>query len=327
MSVQYKDYYEQLGVKREASQEDISKAFKKLARKYHPDLNPGDKTAEDKFKEINEAYEVLKDPEKRKLYDSLGPNWKQGQDFQPPPGFENMHFNFRGGPGGGMGGMGGAGFDASDFFESIFGMGGGSFRHARGGMGGGYEDIFGGMGGQRRGPTRGQDAEVEIELPLEQAVSGGSQAISLQTAGGPKTLTVNIPAGIKEGQRIRLAGQGHPGRGGQAGDLYLRVRLAAHPRYKVEEDTVVYDLPLAPWEAAQGARVNVPTLDGSVELNIPPGTGSGKKLRLRGKGLGPAGKRGDMLVRVMVQVPKATSERERELWAELERLSGFKARD
>lgn len=327
MSVKYKDYYELLGVKRDASQEDISKAFKKLARKYHPDLNPGEKTAEDKFKEINEAYEVLKDPEKRKLYDSLGPNWKQGQDFQPPPGFENMHFGYRahgGGPGG---------FDFSDFFETIFG-GAGGFQQGRGG---GFEGFqgggFGGFGGRTARPRRGQDAEAEIELTLEDAFRGGSKTVTLteQGPGGmpvPRTLNVNIPAGIKEGQRIRLSGQGGPGMaGGPAGDLYLRVRLAPHPLFKVEEGNIVLDLPLAPWEAALGATVNVPTLDGQVELKVPEGMGSGRKMRLKGKGLGPAGRRGDMFVRVMVQVPKADGDEVRRLWRELESATAFKARN
>jgi len=327
MSVKYKDYYELLGVKRDASQENISKAFKKLARKYHPDLNPNDKSAEDKFKEINEAYEVLKDPEKRKLYDSLGPNWKQGQDFQPPPGFENVHFGFQTGGGG----RGGGGFDFSDFFETIFGGGGfgaGGFRQG----GAGPEGFHGGFGGQAR-PRRGQDATAELELTLEEAFRGGSKGVTITSPGPggmlvPHTLNVNIPAGVKEGQRIRLSGQGGQGlAGGPAGDLYLRVRLAPHPLYKVEEGNIVLDLPLAPWEAALGAAVNVPTLDGQVELKIPAGMGSGKKLRLRGKGLGPAGRRGDMYVRVMIQVPQAEDEEVRRLWSELATKTGFSARD
>lgn len=328
MSVKYKDYYELLGVKRDASQEDISRAFKKLARKYHPDLNPGDKSAEEKFKEINEAYEVLKDPEKRKLYDSLGPNWKQGQDFQPPPGFENIHFGYRT-HGGGRGG----GFDFSDFFETIFG--GGGFQQARGG--GGFEGFqggaFGGFGGRAARPRRGQDAEAEIELTLEEAFRGGSKSVTITDHGPggmpvPRTLSVNIPAGIKAGQRIRLSGQGGPGMaGGPAGDLYLRVKLAPHPLFKVEEGNIVLDLPLAPWEAALGATVNVPTLDGQVELKVPAGMGSGRKMRLQGKGLGPAGRRGDMFVRIMVQVPRADSEEVRRLWSELESRTGFKARN
>ena len=326
MSVEYKDYYKILGVGRTASQDEISKAFKKLARKHHPDLNPGDTGAEAKFKEAGEAYEVLKDPEKRKLYDQLGPNWQQGQNFQPPPGFENMRFHFGGGAGPeGMGGFGGGGF--SDFFETLFGGGG---RGPQGGFGG-----FGG-GGYTHRPRRGQDAEVTYEIELESAYKGGPQTISLQEqVHGPdgrpslqtKTLTVNVPAGIKDGQKIRLAGQGSPGMGGgEAGDLYLKIRLAPHARFKVKDNNVVYDLPLAPWEAALGATVRVPTLDGAVEMKIPAGIGSGARLRVRGKGLGTGGGKGDQLVRIMIQTPGELSDEQRKLWEELARISNFAPR-
>lgn len=321
MSVEFKDYYKILGVTRQASQDEISKAFKKLARKHHPDLNPGDAAAEAKFKEAGEAYEVLKDPEKRKLYDQLGPNWQQGQNFQPPPGFENMRFNFAG-----QGGPGGPGFGAggfSDFFETLFGGAGGP---RGGGFGGGFQ--------QR--PRRGQDAEVTYEIGLEQAFAGGPQSINLQehvpgADGYPvmqtRTLKVNIPPGVKDGQKIRLAGQGNPGgAGGEPGDLYMRIKLKAHPHFKVKDDNIVYDLPLAPWEAALGATVRVPTLDGAVEMKIPPGVGSGAKMRVRGKGLGTAGKRGDQMVRIMIQTPKTLSDEERRLWEELAKASAFQPR-
>jgi len=318
MSVEYKDYYKVLGVPRTASQDEISKAFKKLARKYHPDLNPGNAEAEPKFKEANEANEVLKDPEKRKLYDQLGANWQQGQNFQRPPGFENMHFQFNGGPGGGMGG----GF--SDFFETLFGGGQGG---PRGGFG----------GGQQMRSRRGQDAEVTYEIGLEQAYAGGPQSLSLQEQvygpdGNPrlqtKTLKVNIPPGVKDGQKIRLSGQGSPGAGhGEAGDLYLKIKLAPHPQFKVKDDNVIFDLKLTPWEAALGAAVRVPTLDGAVEMKIPPGISSGAKLRVRGKGLGASGRRGDQMVRIMIQSPKELSPEERALWEELAKTSSFAPRD
>lgn len=321
MSVEYKDYYQVLGVGRNASQEDISKAFKKLARKYHPDLNPDKPEAEKRFKEANEAYEVLKDPEKRKLYDQLGPNWQHGQNFEPPPGFGGGRYHFGGG---GPGGFGGAqGF--SDFFETIFGMGGpqGGFR-----PGGGYA----------RRPRRGDDAEVGLSLTLEEAFRGGPKAISLQEQtlgpdGRPrlstKTLDVTIPAGIKDGARIRLAGQGSPGNsGGPAGDLYLKVRIAPHPLFKLEGEHVVLDLPLAPWEAALGCTVKVPTLDRSVELTVPPGVSSGQKLRLRGYGLGSGDKKGDQLVRIMIKTPPKATDEERELWEKLAAASpGFSPRE
>ena len=323
MSVEYKDYYKILGVGRDASQDDISKAFKKLARKYHPDLHPGDKNAEGKFKEAGEAYEVLKDPEKRKLYDQLGPNWQQGQNFQPPPGFENMRFNFsgQGGPGGQAGGFGGGGF--SDFFETLFG-------------GGGFSGARGGFGGFQQRPRRGQDVEAGFEIGLEDAYRGGPQSVNLQEqAAGPggfptmrtRTLKVNIPAGVRDGQKIRLAGQGSPGGpGAEHGDLYLRIKVRPHPQFKVKDDNVVFDLALTPWEAALGTSVRVPTLDGAVELRVPPGVGSGAKLRVRGKGLGTAGKRGDELVRIMVQTPKALTDDERRLFEELAKVSTFNPR-
>lgn len=326
MSVEYKDYYKILGVSKSASQDDMSKAYKKLARKHHPDLNPNDKKAEDKFKEINEAYEVLKDPEKRKLYDQLGPNWQHGQNFQPPPGFENVRFNF--------GGAGGAGnFDAggfSDFFETLFGgaaQGGASF--------GGGRDYFsrGGGAGFSTRPRRGQDSEAILELSLEEAFHGGAKTLSLQEqlpgqAPKSKTLSVTIPAGVKEGAKIRLAGQGNPGAGGgPAGDLYMKVHILPHHLFYLDGANVVLDLPLAPWEAALGAKVRVPTLDGAVELNIPPGTDSGRKLRLGRRGLGAGANRGDQIVRVMVRVPSTSTDEEKALWESLAKMSSFAPRD
>lgn len=322
--MEYKDYYKLLGVERKASQEEISKAFKKQARQCHPDLNPGDASAETRFKDINEAYEVLRDPEKRKLYDQLGPNWQHGQNFQPPPGYENVRFHFGGAGGGGqqfdMGGF-------SDFFQTIFG-GAGGFGPGAG---------FGGGGGYQRRPARGQDVEAGLELTLEEAYHGGSKAITLQEEAlspdgrpylKPKTLSVNIPAGVRDGARIRLSGQGSSGfGGGPAGDLYLKVMIRPHSRFKLEDVNVVVDLPLAPWEAALGATVRVPTLDGEVDMAVPPGIGSGRKMRLRGKGLSGKAGRGDQLVRVMVQTPKHLTDKERSLWEELAKASDFNPRE
>jgi curved DNA-binding protein len=325
--MEYRDYYKLLGVSRSASKEEIGKAFKKLARKYHPDLNPNDKEAEDKFKEINEAYEVLKDEKKRKLYDQFGSDWEHGQNFQPPPGYENVHF---GGGGGGFGG-GGAGF--SDFFETIFGGGGGGFR---GGFqsGGFSQGDFG--GGYRQRPRRGADSEASYELTLEEAYRGGKKSITLQEqASGPdgiprmntKTLEVTVPAGIKDGQKIRLAGQGNPGMGGgPKGDLYLKIRLMPHHMFKVSESDVILDLPLSPWEAALGTTARIPTLDGAVEMKIPPGIGSGKKLRIKGRGLGAGAKKGDQYVRIMIQVPERLSAEERDLFEQLQKVSDYKPR-
>ncbi|MBT8762315.1 J domain-containing protein [Desulfohalobiaceae bacterium Ax17] len=320
--MEYKDYYKILGVDKNASKEEISKAFKKLAKKYHPDLNPDNPEAESKFKEINEAYEVLKDPEKRKLYDSLGPNWQHGQNFQPPPGYENIRFEF--------GGQG-ADFDLggfSEFFKAFFGGAGADF-----GSGSGFRQTSFTGGGFA---ARGQDAEATIELTLEEAYRGGQKSISLQEqVVGPdgvprlqrKTLQVNIPAGIKDGSKIRLAGQGSPGLGGgPAGDLYLKVKILPHTQFKLDGNNVIYDLPLAPWEAVLGARVRVPTLEGQVELRIPPGISSGQKLRIKGKGLGRGARKGDQLVRIVIKSPKSLSPREKELWEKLARESNFNPR-
>ena len=311
MAVSYKDYYKLLGVEREAKAEEISKAYKKLARKYHPDLNPGDKQAEEKFKEINEAYEVLKDPEKRQLSDQLGPNWQHGQQFQGEPGYENVHFTFNGKS------FDGSGF--SDFFETLFGG-----AAAGGGRGANFgPDPFGGFSSR---PRRGRDVEAELPLSLEEASSGGRRTVTLQMPQGPKTLEVNVPAGIREGAKLRLAGQGDPAPGGTPGDLFLRVRYLPHPQFKVEGENLHCDVALAPWEAVLGAKVAVPTLEGQVELNIPAGSSSGRKFRLRGKGLGSGVNRGDLLARVMIKVPAQLSAEERELWQKLADVSSFKAR-
>ena len=312
MAVSYKDYYKLLGVERDAKPEDISKAYKKLARKYHPDLNPGNKESEEKFKEINEAYEVLKDPEKRKLYDQLGPDWQNGQQFQNGQGFENMHFNFNGQD------MGGA--DFSDFFETLFGGGGG--RGSRGSQFG--PDPFGGFSSR---PRRGRDVEAELPLTLEDVMRGGKRTVTLHMPKGPKTLEVNVPAGIRDGAKLRLSGQGDPAPGGgNPGDLFLRIRYEPHARFKVDGENIHCDVAVAPWEAVLGAKVPVPTLEGEVELTIPAGSSSGRKFRLRGKGLGAPSKRGDLLVRVMIRVPDKLTTEERELWEKLASTSTFKAR-
>ncbi|CAK7023270.1 MAG: Curved DNA-binding protein [Desulfovibrio sp.] len=323
MSVSYKDYYKLLGVDRTAKAEEISKAYKKLARQYHPDLNPGDKQAEEKFKEINEAHEVLKDAEKRRLYDQLGPDWQHGQQFQGEPGFENVHFTFNGKN------FDGSGF--SDFFETLFGG-------TRGAQFGGQAGPFGGQAGGRTQfgpdpfggfssrPRRGRDVEAELPLTLEEVQKGGSRTVSLQGSQGPKTLDVNVPAGIREGAKLRLAAQGDPAPGGTPGDLFLRVRYLPHATFRVDGENLQCDVALAPWEATLGGKVEVPTLEGHVEMQIPAGSSSGRKFRLRGKGLGASGKRGDLLVRVMIKTPAQLSDEERELWQKLAEISAFKAR-
>lgn len=319
MAVEYKDYYKILGVGKSASQDEINKAYKKLARKHHPDLNQGDKKSEEKFKEVNEAHEVLKDPEKRKLYDQLGPNWQHGQNFKQPPGFENMRFDF----GGAGGDFGSSGF--SDFFETLFGGRGGFSGGGFSGGGFGSSSFGGGsFSGFSQTPRKGRDVEATLSLTLEEAFHGGKKPLTLSGAPGasPRSLEVNIPAGVKNGARIRLAGQGDPGQmGGAAGDMYLKVAIHPHSQFTLDDADVIYDLHLAPWDAALGATVTAPTLSGKVELKIAPGTSSGKKLRLRGRGLGSGKTKGDQLVRIVIDVQEPGAPEEKKLWEELRELA------
>jgi curved DNA-binding protein len=313
MPVAFQDYYEALDVPRDASTEDIRAAYRKLARKYHPDVNkePG---AEDRFKEISEAYEVLRDPEKRERYDRLGANWKSGQDVSgdsgfggfrsEPGGFQDVRFDFGGGDFGGA--------DFSDFFEGMFG----GARRRGGRRTGGFNGFA----------TRGGDQEAVLELSLEEAAAGGRRKISL---GDGRDYEVNVPAGVRDGQRIRLAGEGGRGVGeGPSGDLFLRVRIRPHPRFRLEGRDLYVDLPVAPWEAALGATVEVPTLTGTARAKVPAGSSSGRKLRLRGQGMpGPKGGHGDLYAVVKIEVPKTLTNEERELWERLAAVSNFNPRE
>ena len=309
MAVAFRDYYDVLGVPRDASAEDIRAAYRKLARRYHPDVNkePG---AEDRFKEVAEAYEVLREPEKRERYDRLGPNWKAGDDVSGASGFDG--FASRGGYGDVRVDFGGADFgsgDFSDFFEGLFG--------AR--QRGRRTDGFSGFS------TRGGDQEAVLELSLEEAAKGGRQRITL--ADG-RDYEVNIPAGVRDGQRIRLPGEGEGGRnGGRPGDLFLRVRLEPDGRFRVEGRDVYVTVPISPWEAVLGASVDVPTLDGTKEVRVPRGSSTGRKLRLRGQGMpGPRGAQGDLYAVVEIHVPKRPSRQERELFEKLAEVSKFNPR-
>ena len=348
MPVQYKDYYETLGVPRTASEAEIKKAFRKLAREYHPDVAKNKKQAEEKFKELNEAYEVLGDPTKRKKYDELGPNWRAGSEFRPPPGWES--FSSSGGyPGRGPRGeefefhFGGTGF--SDFFEQLFGS-----RGARGGFG-----RQGGLAEEDFASERGRDIEGDILVTLEEAMRGSVRSVSVRhgvpcehcggtgqrarhvcnVCGGTgqvaktDTYQVKIPAGVTEGQRLRISGRGEAGvGGGVAGDLYLRVRFAKHPDFEVKDHNLIYEAELAPWEAVLGTNISLPTLNGRVNIKIPPGTRNGQKLRVRGRGLPERnGGAGDLIVVMRIDVPSQVSDSERKLWEQLAKESRFNPRE
>lgn len=313
MSAEFKDYYATLGVPRDASTADIKKAFRKLARKHHPDVAKDKKTAEEKFKEINEANEVLSDPEKRGKYDQLGADWQnpQPERRQGPTSRPGQEFNF-----------GGTGF--SDFFEQYFS---GASRY------GFPESGQGAPGPQDR---RGSDIEGDILVTLEEVMHGAVRPISLQTTDAHSgkiashSFQVRIPAGVTDGKRIRVPGQGAPGSGSaEAGDLYLRVRHAAHPDFHTEGHDLYYELDLAPWEAVLGAELSVPTLDGSIKLRIPPGSENGQQLRVRGRGLpkGKSGERGDYHATIILHLPTKISPEERELWEKLHATSSFNPRN
>jgi len=310
--LEFKDYYETMGVKRDATQDQIKRAYRKLARKYHPDVSK-EPNAETRFKEMGEAYEVLKDPEKRAAYDQLGANYKAGQDFHPPPGWD-QGYEFRGG-----------GFteaDASkfsDFFESLFG--------------GGFAAQ--GRGGQAGFSARGEDSHAKVLIDLEDSYRSVTRTISLRHSelganGRPhlkeRTLNVRIPKGVHQGQHIRLAGQGGSGLGqGGAGDLYLEVAFRPHAFYKVENKDVYLELPVAPWEAALGGHVKAPTPGGIVDLTVPSGSLSGRKMRLKGRGI-PGKPPGDFFVVLRVALPPANSQQAKELYEEMKQKMPFNPR-
>jgi len=329
--MEYKDYYKILGVSRNATEKEIKKAYRKLARQYHPDANPNDPTAEEKFKEINEAYEVLSDPEKRKKYDQFGAQWKHftGAGGRPEDFWQQWQPGAAGAPGGTgyrtvspeeleemFGGAGGF----SDFFEALFGMGG----RRTGPRTGGFEDIFGGAYAGRtaaRGrPMRGRDIEHPVDITLEEAYRGATRVLQMDG----ERIEVTIPRGVKTGSRVRVAGKGEPGRnGGKPGDLYLKINVLPHPQFKREGDNLRLKLPVDLYTLILGGEVQVPTLDRPVILNIPPETNNGKTFRLRGKGM-PNLKRpdqkGDLYVEVTAKLPKNLSEKEKELFRQLRAL-------
>jgi curved DNA-binding protein len=314
--MRFKDYYQVMGVPRTASQDEIKRAYRRLARKYHPDVSK-EKDAEERFKELQEANEVLKDPEKRAAYDQLGADWRQGQDFRPPPdwgkGFEFSRHEFGGER---------AGSEYSDFFSELFGS----------------RSPFGGaQGGARPGrgfAAAGQDHVARVEIDLDDAFRGGTRTIELRSpeltpdghvVAKPRALRVSIPAGVTEGQQIRLAGQGSPGLGGgPPGDLFLEISVRAHPQFQLEGRDVTATLPVAPWEAALGETVSVPTLGGPVEMKLPAGARAGQRLRLRGRGL-PGNPPGDQFVVLRIVLPP-DSPRARELFEQMKRDIPFDPR-
>jgi len=303
MPAQFRDYYQALGVPKTASSEEIKAAFRRLARKYHPDVATDKKAAEEKFKEINEAYEVLSDPEKRRKYDTLGAGWHEGASAPPPPPggswrgtVDGMDFEF-----------GGTGF--SDFFEQLFG----TRRTTRGGW------------HAESAPERGQDIESDILVTLEEALKGSTRRISFRrsSSGRMETYTVRIPRGVREGQRIRLAGIGGPGEaGGEAGDLYLRVRYERHPDFEVEGADIIHEAEVPVWKAVLGGEVSIPTLEGRARLKIPPGAQAGQRLRLPGQGLPKSSSsRGDLYVSLTLTAPRSPLPAEEiELWRKIASL-------
>ncbi len=311
MAAKFKDYYLTLGVESKASADEIKKAFRKLARKYHPDVAKDKPDAEDKFKEINEAYEVLGDPEKRTKYDRMGANWKQaGAAPNGAAGGQQPEYHFSG-----------TGF--SDFFEQAFGRGQASP------FGGGFD-----AGRNRTGPAKGRDIEGDVMVTLREAGAGSVRAVNLQTVDPvtgqtyEETVRFRIPEGVLDGKLIRVPGKGGPGfNGGAAGDLFLRIRLAKHPLFRVRGADFYHDLALAPWEAVLGAEVPVPTLDQPVTLRIPPGSVSGNQLRVRGRGLrNGKDKQGDLYVVLDVRTPEKSTEAEQEIWKQLAATSTFTPR-
>ena len=312
----YKDYYSVMGVARDATQDEIKRAYRKLARKFHPDVSKA-ADAERRFKELGEAYEVLKDPEKRAAYDQLGRNWQAGQDFRPPPDW-GAGFEFTGGVGDTAGA---AGF--SDFFESLFGRGAG-FQSP-------------GFSRAAQSPGRGEDHHSRIDISLEDAFNGATISLQLRVpeydlqghlSEHLRKLQVKVPRGVTSGKRIRLTGQGGAGyKGGPAGDLYLEVWLRPHALYKVEGKDVFINLPITPWEAALGGKVKVPTLGGKVDLNIGAGARSGQKLRLKGRGLPVAGEPpGDQFAVLQIMAPPADDADRKALYEKMAREMPFNPR-
>jgi curved DNA-binding protein len=322
MAVKFRDYYETLGVARDAKETDIKKAYRKLARKYHPDMNPNNKEAEEKFKDLQEAYDVLSDPEKRSKYDQLGQNWKGGADFTPPPNWEGQ-FDF--GDIFGRAGRAGGRTDHGGFGQGGFGQGGGGFSDF-------FEMLFGGMGGmggagtqrgRARGGARPAEVETELTLPLTEMHTGITRRLDIRVGNAQKTIEVRIPPGARDGSRIRI-----PSGAPDGSDLYVRLRQDPNSAFTVHGDDTEVEVAISPWEAALGTKVDVTTLDGRAEIRIPAGVSSGQRMRLRGQGLNiRGGGRGDHYVRLKIVAPKTLTEEEKKLFEDLSRVSRFNPRE
>jgi len=316
--MEYKDYYDIMGLNRDATQDEIKRAYRKLARRYHPDVST-EADAEARFKDVGEAYEVLKDPEKRAAYDQLGNRWQAGQEFKPPPGWD-AGFEYSG-----SGRERAQDFGTSDFFEELFG------RARAGRAGPGFRQESTGSGFSHRG----EDHHARVMIDVEDSYQGASRAITLQvpevTPDGHvrtrnRTLNVKIPKGVRAGQQIRLAGQGGPGLGeAKSGDLYLEVDFRPNDRFRVEGSDVSMTLPVAPWEAALGATMNTQTPSGPVDLKIPPNSQAGRKLRLKGRGL-PSQPPGDLYVELVVVLPPARTEAEKAVYQQMKKQFTFNPR-
>ncbi|MFI7041014.1 DnaJ C-terminal domain-containing protein [Microbispora rosea] len=323
-----RDFYAILGVPRTADQDEIQRAYRKLARTYHPDVNKSP-DAEDRFKEVSEAYEVLSDPETRRRYDAFGPDFRRVPEGVDPAAYARARAGAGAGAGPGWAGQG-PGWARGPGGEQIH------FTTGEGFEGIDLEDLLGGVfGGRRRGatgrgwgPVPGADHEAELPLTVEEAYRGGRRTITIPGPGGGRTLQVNVPPGVTDGQRIRLAGQGGAGSdGARAGDLYLIARIADHPRYRLEGRDIHVRLPLTPSEAALGATVAVDTPGGEAKVKVPPGTSSGRRLRLRGQGMpNPRGRPGDLLAEARIMVPPTLGDEERRLYEQLARISAFNPR-
>lgn len=319
--MKYKDYYQILEINKDATPEEVKKSYRKLAKKYHPDANPGDKYAEERFKDINESYEVLSDEVKRKKYDQLcnSFNFKHGFDFDPSQfGFGGQKYDFKGSETGPF----------SDFFDMFFSSDNVNFEDILGGFGFGVKNKNNYTTQTTSNSKKGEDLEAELEITLEEAFWGCEKNISLKTSiNESKKFSIKVPAGIRNGEKIRLAGQGKVGPSG-SGDLFIKIKIKEHDRFELDGSDMIIEMPLSPWEAALGCKISIPSLDGNLVVNVPPAIQSGQRLRLTARGYKSGnGGRGDLFVEIKILVPKTLTDDERMLFEKLGEISKFKPRE